>query len=163
MRHATLLLSLSLLLAPLVRADEASHRAAAEKLVEVTDTSRRLQETLPTVLAPMIDNMKRQGLSAELTEEVKTVVTKWFQTEIKWEDIRPQIVELYAKEYSEAELNELLKFFASDSGKKFPEKMPTVMQSSMKIVQTYFQGKQASLQTALTPVIEKARAASGNK
>lgn len=151
------LLLLSLALTPALWADEASHRAVATQVVDASEGEKSLQTALPTLLGPMMEGMKKQGLSDSLVDEMKQAVTKWFNTEIKWEELKPQIVDLYMKEYSEAELKEMLKFFQSPTGKKILAQMPVVMQKSAALGQAYFQTKQASLQSSLGPIIQKAQ------
>jgi hypothetical protein len=157
------LLLLSLAITPAVWADEASHRALATQVVEASDGAKSLQMALPTLLAPMTEGMKKQGLSDALVEELRQAVTKWFNAEIKWEELKPQVVELYMKEYTEPELKEMLTFFQSPVGKKILAQMPVVMQKSAALGQAYFQTKQASLQSKLSPIIEKAQAQTQGK
>ena len=147
--------------APLLRANEVTHRRAAEKVVEATQVARSLEQTLPKLLDPMVDRMKEQGVSEALAQEMKTAITKWFNREVKWEEVKPQIVTLYMKEYTEEELNEMTVFFTSPIGKKVLAKMPDVIQQSAAIIQAYFRTKQESLQAALKPLVEKARAEKG--
>ena len=54
---------------------------------------------------------------------------------VNWDKIKPQMTDLYVSNFSENEINDMLAFYRSPTGKKFVEKMPVIMQKSMEIGQ----------------------------
>lgn len=148
-----------LALSPAAFADETSHRHAASKVLDMTGSDTGLENTLPGLIEPMLQRMRQQGLPADIIEDAKSTVSAWFHKEVKWQDVKPKVVDVWMKHYTEQELNELSKFFASGSGKKFLEQMPHVMRESSIAVQSYMKSKESSLQTALQPLVERAKKA----
>jgi hypothetical protein len=162
MKLRTLLFTLAL--SPLaLLADEASHRKAAEKVLTQTGSEKGLENTLPNFLEPTLQAMKRQGLPEDIVQDMKATVSAWFNKEIKYDEVKPKIVEVWMKNYTEQELNDLAKFFETDAGKKFLVKMPDVMRDSSLAVNEYMQSKQPALQSALEPLVARARAAQAAK
>lgn len=154
------LLLLTLAFSPLaLLADEASHRAAATKVIDLTGGEQGLENTLPNLVEPMLAQMRRQGLPEDIIQDVKSTVSAWFNKEIKFSEVKPKIVDVWMKAYTEPELIELAKFFQTEAGAKFLTKMPEVMKDSSLAVNEYMQSKQPALQTALGPLVERARAA----
>lgn len=155
---------LTLALSPLaLLADEASHRKAAEKVLALTGSEQGLTNTLPNFLEPTLQQMKRQGLPEDIIQDMKSTVSAWFSKEIKYEEVKPKIVDVWMKNYTEAELTELAKFFETEAGRKFLVKMPDVMRDSSLAVNEYMQAKQPALQKALEPLVQRARASQAGK
>lgn len=66
---------------------------------------------------------------------------------IGWDKLKPDMVKLYTTNFSESELNDLVKFYQSPLGKKVLEKMPQLTQQSAQMTQ-------AKLESAV-PVVNK--------
>jgi|JI10StandDraft_1071094.scaffolds.fasta_scaffold00359_3 N-glycosylase/DNA lyase len=60
-----------------------------------------------------------------------------FKAEAKAEDFVNMIMPVYAKYYTETEINQLLEFYKSPIGKKVISTMPQLMQESMQIGQEW--------------------------
>jgi hypothetical protein len=162
MKLRTLLLTLAL--SPFaLQADETSHRQAAAKVLEMTGSEKGLENTLPNFLEPTLARMRQQGLPEDIIQDMKSTVSAWFAREIKFEEVKPKIIDVWTKNYTEQELNDLAKFFQTEVGGKFLAKMPDVMKDSSMAVNEYMQAKQPALQTALAPLVERARAAQAAK
>lgn len=75
--------------------------------------------------------------------------------------MEPEILKIYDKHFTEKEVDDMLAFYRTETGKSILKKMPDVMQESMMISQSFVQVllpklKEAALQ--LTKDIDKARA-----
>ncbi len=151
------LLLLCLALVPLAQADEASHRALATQFIDANDVPRSLRKAFLSLINPMVDGMKQRGMPEAAMTEMKAAITSWYDEEVKWDDLRPKFVEVYMKEFTEQELKEMVAFYESPTGKKTLATMPALMEQSNVIMQSYVQGKQASLNAKITPVVEKYR------
>ena len=68
--------------------------------------------------------------------------------EFAWEKVRPQYVQVYQETFTQEEVDGLIQFFQSPVGVAYIDKIPTVMQKSMGLMQ----GRMA-------PLMEKMRAA----
>jgi len=85
-----------------VSADEASHRQEVQKLFELTQMQQKINESLDNVLALQI------AQSPELKDH-KTVVKEFLERHIGWQSLEDALTDMYLKEFSEQELNDLLK------------------------------------------------------
>jgi hypothetical protein len=84
-------------------------------------------------------------------------MSEWFDAEIKWADIRPKMVDLYVKEFSEQELKDLLAFYQTPVGKKAITSLPVIMRQGATIGQEYAASKQDSLKKRVQTIVEKYR------
>lgn len=79
-----------------------------------------------------------------------------FEGYMKADEILDQLVPVYAKRFTMAELQELIVFYSSPTGKKFLANMPDIMQESIQAMLTYFQniekGESASSLEKTNPV-----------
>lgn len=160
----SLLLAGALLTAPCVLfADEASHQKAAQELVEMSGSAEAMRAGFKGAIEPMFAQMKARGLPDAGIAEVRQAVTDWFDTEMKWEEFQPKIVELYMQEFTEAELRDMINFYRTPTGKKTLEKLPGILQRSMQIGQEHFQSKGEQLNARIKQILEKYKFAPGAK
>jgi hypothetical protein len=151
------LLILSLVGPALLRADEAASRLAAGEILELTNASGAMKSGFSAMVEPMITTMQQRGMPVEAAAEMRAAMAEWFDKEIKWEDLKPKMVELYAKEFTEKELQDLLAFYRTPSGRKALAKLPVIMQEGAKIGQEYAVTKQESLGLKMKEVANKYR------
>jgi hypothetical protein len=58
--------------------------------------------------------------------------------EMTWEKMKEPMIDVYLKHYTEIEINDMLAFYNTESGKSIIKKMPAVMEDSMLISQKMF-------------------------
>jgi|APLak6261672214_1056088.scaffolds.fasta_scaffold00570_2 uncharacterized protein len=143
---ATLSLAVSL------SADPGSHLKAAEALVNAVAGPEVIKSGFTATISPMLANMRQQGAPEGMVSEFETAINEWFDQEIKWDDLRPQIAKLYAEVYTEGELGEILAFLKTPAGIKMTKSTPELMQKGMVIGQQYAMSKQAILQKRLQEI-----------
>jgi hypothetical protein len=133
----------------------------ASEVLELAYSPASLRDSFAGFLNPALDAMKRDGMPDAARAEVKKAFLEWFDEEVKWPKIKPKLVDLYAKDFSEEELQALLTFLDKPMGQKVMAKLPLVMQDGALVGQQYFLSKQDSLNAKLAPIIEKYQKASG--
>jgi hypothetical protein len=158
-------LSLLLLLAihprPARAADDANpddqdpHIILASEVLELAYSPTNLRDSFEGFLTPALDAMKRDGMPDAAREEVRKAFLEWFDQEVKWDEIKPKLVQLYARDFTEEELHTLLAFLDKPLGQKVMSKLPLVMQDGALVGQQYFLSKQDSLNAKLAPIIAK--------
>ena len=136
-------------------ADEASHRAAALELIELSKTRETMRIGFVSAVEPNIDALAKAGLAPTAVDEVRTAVSEWFDREIKFEEMQPKFVEIYMKEFSEPELQEILAFYKTPAGGKMLEKMPSILEQASVIGQEHVAGKKDALQKQIEAVLAK--------
>jgi hypothetical protein len=142
---------------PSSHADDAASRKSAEAILEVTNAAGAMKSGFIATIEPMIASMKKQGMPDAAALEMTAALGEWFDAEIKWADIKPKMVDLYVKEFSEQDLKELLAFYQTPVGKKAINKLPIVMRQGAVIGQEYAAQKQDSLKRKVQAIVDKYR------
>ena len=129
---------LLLLFSHLSLADQISHRKAVEDLFLLTKTSKMMDSVKIQTKKILFQQLREQ----DIPEAKKPIFNKYMSKMIElitntvnWDKIKPQMTDLYVSNFSENEINDMLAFYRSPTGKKFVEKMPVIMQKSMEIGQ----------------------------
>lgn len=154
---ALLTILVSLVIALSSRADTAATRKSAEAILEITNAAGAMKSGFVATIEPMIANMKKQGMPEAAATEMTAVMGEWFDSEIKWADIKPKMIDLYVQEFTEQELKDLLAFYQTPVGQKAILKLPVVMRQGAMIGQEYAAKKQDSLKVRVQAVIDKYR------
>ena len=140
-----------------VLADDASQRVLAAKVIDMVSGKATMRASFDAVMNGAIQNMQQHGLPQEGIDAVRATIAKWYETQINFDDIRPKIVDIYVKDFSEDDLKQILAFYESPIGQKTIKTMPSVMREGALVAQEYTKGKISSLNTQLTPILTKYR------
>ena len=103
------------------------------------ETAINADATPPAVLNAQVDPVdqaKREELSGKLISDLK-IGDRYMKTkgkEINWDQHKNQVANLYADTFSAEELDTLVKFCESPSGKKFIDKQPEIQQKSIALI-----------------------------
>ena len=138
MRKIPILLLL-LMLSFALQAQEAVKRETVERLLQVTDAKAVVDAVYSQVDKMFLDMAQQLGIE----ESEQAFFNRYMQKvaiatrkAMSWEKIKGPMVDIYLKHYTEKELEDLLAFYNTDSGKAMIKKMPLVMQESMMISQS---------------------------
>jgi hypothetical protein len=108
------------------RADEESHRKAAEALLESTNVAKQLQSSIDQSVDIQVKaNPQLAGKSA--------VLKKFFSMYMSWDSLKDDMIKIYTDAFSEEELKKITEFYKSPVGKKMIEKMPELMGKGMQL------------------------------
>ncbi|UOQ78019.1 DUF2059 domain-containing protein [Hymenobacter sp. 5516J-16] len=120
----------------------AGQRKAAEELLAATDSEKNLSATIDRMLAAQLE--QNPGMKA-VEPEMRAYLTKY----MSWPSMKEDMVQLYAREFTEKELKELTKFYQTPTGRKTITKMPALMAAGMEIGQKRMQEHLPELQQAI--------------
>jgi uncharacterized protein len=142
-------------LAPLRAQDpQSSHYKAAEQMLNMMD--------METVLRRAIDEMLKQQISVNPTlVPFEDVMRKFLMKYMSWDSLKADTIQLYMTEFTEAELNEMNKFYATPTGKKMVERMPALMSKGAEMGARRVQSNMGELENAMREEAQKMQAASG--
>lgn len=116
---STVLLGTCLALAaPAYASDEG--KVEAEKLLAVLDLQAAMDQSMLMALEGQIGN------NPELVP-YKDVVLAYMRKYMSYESLKPELIELYAGEFTASELREARQFYSSTTGRKFIASMPRLM------------------------------------
>ena len=137
-----ILIALSLLQPSALRADEASHKKAAESLLALMGMETLLSQSVDQMLAMQV---QQNPTIAPYQAQMKTFLSKY----MSWASLKDDIAKIYMAEFSESELNELNKFYQTPLGKKTVQKVPALMTKAAEIGQKRVQEHLPELQATL--------------
>jgi hypothetical protein len=108
----------------------ASHLAAAQDVIDLTRSDRAFDDILPR-LAQQTQNVftrSNPSLTREIEETVMDVALEMAGRRV---ELSRTIQLVWARRFSEAELDQLIEFFSSDLGQKFTELTPVITALSL--------------------------------
>lgn len=69
--------------------------------------------------------------------------------EVSWAKLKPMTMDVYMRQFTEAEISAMLAFYQTDEGQSILKKMPQVTQESMILSQTMMQNLAPRLQARI--------------
>jgi len=149
-----------------VRAKEfsESHQEAAERLVRMSYGGKSiedfigeiLQRNIQTTLLPAIQaDLAKQNAKFKCEDDLARNYQAFIQDLVSSSKLEAQIIELYARHFTEEELKQTMAFYQTPVGKKTIKLMPSLMQESMQMSQKAVKSKQFELQKMVHETLGK--------
>jgi hypothetical protein len=152
---------------PSAHADEASRRAKAKEMLTLMH--------MDTTMSTMMDNMTRQmsAMSKQLggnaatpeqqarLDEFQKKMFTLIETQISWKSLEPDYIEIYAKNFTDEQLDGIIAFYKSPAGVAMIEKLPTLTAEGMQLAQTRMTAIQPQLMQMIQDFAKSAAPASG--
>jgi hypothetical protein len=143
MKITHLIASLSLVIAAGwstgLSADSASHRQAAEKLLELIDMQEKIDASVETVV-----NLQLQQEPA-LREHVE-LLRAFLEKQIGWTGMREELITMYQQAFTEEELNTMNNFYGSPVGRKLIQRLPDLIRQRDRLAMQRLQEHIGDLQ-----------------
>lgn len=135
-------MAMFLLMAPsLVNADDKDQRRQVERLLEVMKVEQAIDSMYSQIDQMFVGMAKELGVKQSeqpIFDRYMQKVAAAMKEEMTWQKMKEPMIDVYMKHYSKAEINDMLAFYSSESGRSIIAKMPSVMQDSMQISQAMF-------------------------
>jgi hypothetical protein len=118
----------------------ASHRAAIEKLLLVSEVQKQIEASMGPALDGGLGVTEEQIKSMPEAQQVKMragiAKVKAFMLEtLSWDKIKDEVIAAYAKTYSEQEATQVTQMLESEAGKLFLAKQIAVTPDMVKVTQ----------------------------
>ena len=127
----------------------AAQRRAAETLLTTMQADKMLADAINQTLAIQLQqNPQLQAVEPEMRA--------FFSKYMGWTAIKEDLVQLYAHEFTPAELADINRFYQSPTGQKFVSKQTTLMQQSMLVGQRRVQEHLPELKAAVDAKLKAA-------
>ncbi len=137
-----LLVSALLLCLPLSsRADDTSRRAKVQEMFDLMHMDRMMNQIMDTMMKQMTavsDQMMGNSVTPEVKAKVaafQSQVVKVVEDQVGWKAMEPTLLNLYAQNYTDDELDGIIAFYKSPAGRSMLEKMPQLSAQSMQLTQ----------------------------
>jgi hypothetical protein len=151
--------------APLARADEASQRAAVEELLKVMRADEMMNNMMAKqkeAFAKMIPSFMSKDMpaaSALSAQEMQSKIMDAVYSQLTWESLKPDFIQIYAEVFTEKEIKDLTAFYGTPLGQKLLEKMPELTGKSMQIMQKRMVTIMPEMQKIIKETIQEAKSA----
>ncbi len=152
-------LIMNMLLSSLAVAGEDTHRQAAEKLLYTAGMEKALEQSIEQMLN--IQLQQKPSLAP-----YKEVMLRFLKKHMGFESLKEDIVAIYIEEFTEKELNEIIAFYETPTGRKTIKKMPKLMAKGAQLGVSRVQQNIGELQQMIkaeSERIQKLREADENK
>jgi len=142
-RNRLALLFILVLCLPLAaRADQASRHAKAAQLVVLLRTEHMVQQNSATILKQVSDAADKVAGPNPTPESkaslaaVEKNISQLIDAQLGWKAIEPSIVDLYAKNFTEQELDAIVAFYKTPAGLALIAKIPWIDSQVQQLAQS---------------------------
>lgn len=119
-------------------ADEASHRRAAERLLDAVGTQTTMESAIDLM-------MQAQLRSTPQLAPFEGIVRTFLDRYVSFASMKDELVSLYVADFTEAELDELAAFYRTPTGAKAIARIPVLMSRGSQIGERRVRANQAEL------------------
>lgn len=139
-RAQVILLSLLLIAGPaLAAADSVSHRQAVIELLKLTNMQLKIETSVANVLALQLNQDPAMRQHEEL-------LRAFLQRNIGWDAMKEDLIAMYMKSFTEAELKEINTFYATPTGQKLIDRLPELIKQRDRMAMQRMQENIGELQ-----------------
>lgn len=110
---------------------------------------------------PFLNQMRSEGQDEETLEKIRKAADDFMLSITVDAKLQRQVAELYAAEFSEPELEELIGFYDTPIGKKLLAVQPSLMAEAAKLGEAAAQKRMPDFQAKLMEILEGAEAGHG--
>jgi hypothetical protein len=116
--------------------------ASVRELLKVTESQKLVDASeaqMDSVMrATMQQALKGQTVTPDIQESLDDMRGKMIalmRQEMRWDVLEPKFLDIYKQSFSQAEVDGMLAFYKSETGRAVIAKMPVVMQHTMQMMQ----------------------------
>jgi len=125
----------------------ASHRAAVQRLLEVTRARELSARTSDAIIDSQLQQMPQLAPYA-------SVLRDFYHEQTSWSVVEPELTQLYSEVFTEPEIRELTAFYQTSLGQKMLTKLPMVMTRSNQLTSARLQAAMPKLMARLQAAMQ---------
>jgi len=133
----------------------AEHLAVARKAVDATQSTASMDAILPN----LGESAKQQLIAnrPDAADQISTLVDEvTISLAGRRGDLEGEVARIYARIFTESELNEIIAFYETDAGKKLIRQTPIIARAMDNATRVWTSGVQRDLQAAVAKKIQEA-------
>jgi hypothetical protein len=141
MNRLALLFTVLLCLPFAARADDASHRAKAKEMIEILHMEHIVSSLMDSAMK-QTTAITTQRYGGQLPPDVQVSLADFqkklagvMEPQIGWSGVEPEFIKLYTDAFTEEQLDQMLAFYRSPTGRALVEKQPALNEAAVKLVQ----------------------------
>lgn len=138
-------------------ADDASRHAKAKELLSLLHMDRMMQQVMDGMMQQMSATTKQLAGDHPMTPEDQAKIDAFQKkvfdlvfSQVSWKAMEPDYADLYAKNFSDEELDGIIAFYKSPAGLAMVDKLPALTTQAMQLAQTRMAAIQPQLKQMLT-------------
>ena len=139
------------------------------QLLAVSHVDRILDQYMKQVDAGMqaglrqaLKDQKPTAKQQQIIDEMRGHIVSVLRDTLNWTKLEPTIREVYRKNLTQGEVNDIVKFYQSPSGRALIDKLPTIMQQTSEAVQIMLPPLLEQLNSIMKDSVAKLKAAGDN-
>ncbi|HEY0923723.1 DUF2059 domain-containing protein [Rheinheimera pacifica] len=146
-----------------VQADRNAKQEQLEEFVQIMNMDSvvdTMYSQMEVVMQNMSTQMGVQPSEQPIYDEYFSKMTNIMRETMSWEQMKPMVIDIYDRNFTEKEVSDMLKFYRTDTGKAIIKKLPVVTQESMQMSQAMMQQTISEIQVMakqLAADLKKAR------
>ncbi len=133
-----------MLLLPIAsQAENGVKRETVERLLNVLNAEKvidAMYSQAGNVFANMTAQLGVKESEQEIFNRYMQKLSDAMMEDVSWSKMKEPMIDIYMKHYTEKEIQDLLAFYSTESGKAMIEKMPLVARDSMLMSQSMLEG-----------------------
>lgn len=132
---------LLILALPVSASTDGAKRETVEQLLKVMNVDKTIDAMYAQMDQMFLGMAKEIGVKEseqQIFDKFMSKAAASMKEEMTWEKMKEPMIDVYLKHYTEKEINDMLAFYDTESGKSIINKMPAVMEDSMLISQKMF-------------------------
>jgi uncharacterized protein len=156
MKRTVLFLALALCLPLTAHADDASRHAKAQEMLTLLHMDRLMDQMMNNMMQQMSSMTKQLGGDSVKPEEQAKIddfqkkVFQLIQSQMSWKALEPEYVDIYAKNFTDEQLDGILAFYKSPNGTALLEKLPMLTTQGSEIAKS----RMATIQPQLMQMVQ---------
>ena len=128
-------------------AGDATHRAAVQRLMEVTRVRELLEGGIEGTLATQLRQMPQLAPHVGLLRD-------FYREQMDWKVLEPEYTRVYLEVFTEPEVRDLIAFYQTPLGQKMLTKMPLLMAKSNELATRRIQAAMPQLMQRLMEAMQ---------
>jgi uncharacterized protein len=147
----------------------AADAARAERLIEVIDMQQNFvgmqQQLMQGAAQRYVMSLQEQGLTEAQAEAGRPAMESVFrdiQATLSWDDMKSEVVGVFAEVFTNAEIDAAIAFYTSAEGRAFMEKQPQLMERGGQIAERRMTEAMPRIQAGIDAAVQTAAAAPAN-
>lgn len=149
MKIKTLLVSVLLVSSFFSYAEGETKEAKLNELLSVMKMDSMIDQMYAQIEGMMQNMSAQMGVQPseqEIFDDYHNEMVAIMKEDMSWAKLEPMIVDIYSRNFSEKEIDDLLVFYKTETGQSLLAKMPIVMQESMQSSQLLIQASLPKIQ-----------------
>jgi uncharacterized protein len=139
------------------------------QLFELTHVSRILDTYMTTVDSGMQAGMRAalaghepNARQQQIIDDMRSQIVRALRDTLSWQKLEPLFLDIYRRNFTQQEVNDMLTFYRTPTGRSVVDKLPTTMQQAGQAIQGMLPGLVQQLQQIENDTKTRLKAASGD-